>query len=44
MDQEKSGNPVRMWKKLTGLPDFSWSNITKREEIYQMTAKYTKMI
>jgi hypothetical protein len=27
---------------LTGLPDFSWYNVPKREKIYQTTTKYTK--
>jgi hypothetical protein len=26
----------------SGLPDFSWYNIPKRVEIYQITTKYTK--
>jgi hypothetical protein len=26
----------------TGLPDFPWYNIPKREKIYQITIKYTK--
>jgi hypothetical protein len=25
------------------LPDFSWYNIPKRGEIYQMTSKYTRL-
>jgi hypothetical protein len=27
-----------------GLPDFSWCNVPKREEVYQMTTKYTKQL
>jgi hypothetical protein len=30
-------------KKTAGLPDFSPCNIPKREEIYRVTTKYTKM-
>jgi protoporphyrinogen oxidase len=26
-----------------GLPDFSWYNIPKREKIYQITIRYSKM-
>jgi hypothetical protein len=44
----KLSKELAVHRQLTGLPDFSWYNLpkrekyTKREKIYQITAKHTK--
>jgi hypothetical protein len=42
VSQRLENLPKKHLENDSGLPDFSWYSIPKREKIYRITTKYTK--